>query len=119
MLVICEMDSGLRRAHRVELEGILDAVGASAMWEGVSGRVSKDVPALLVNLSGVRFMSSGGIGMLVSLLARVQQAGGGMSICACPSRVRSVLNICGLEQVLNVRETEEEARERLRELGIT
>ena len=119
MRVVCERDAELKQCHRVGLEGNLDALGAAALWDGVSDRVGPEMPALLIDMSGVRYMSSGGIGVLVRLLARVQQIGGGLSVYACSPRVRCVMGIVGLEGILNVRETEADARARLTELGIT
>ena len=119
MRVVCERDTELKHCHRVRLEGNLDALGAAALWDGVSDRVGPGAPALLIDMSGVRYMSSGGIGILVRLLARAQQIGGGMSVYGYSPRVLCVMGIVGLEGVLNVRETEAEARARLTELGIT
>jgi anti-sigma B factor antagonist len=76
-------------------------------------RVIPDCPSLLLDLSGVEWVSSAGVGALVRLLTRTQSSGGTMAIYGCGPRVRTVLRICGLEKALNVCETGVEARARL------
>ena len=44
--------------------GRLNAEGASRFWEIVSSRVSKASPSLLIDMTGVDWMSSAGIGIL-------------------------------------------------------
>lgn len=117
MRVINDANAGLGSVVLVRPVGHLDAVGASQFWDMVSPKLTPATPSLLVDMCKVDFMSSAGVGILIRLLTRVGQLGGFMGVCGCHHRVMTVLHVVNLEEVLNVRPTEDEAVDRLRELG--
>lgn len=94
--------------------GRLDTEGVAGFFDGLAPRLGAESPFLLVDLGGVDWLSSAGVGALARLLKRAQSAGGTMAIFGCESRVRTVLRLCGLEAVFNVCDTAAEARARLR-----
>ena len=55
---------------------------------------------ILLHLGGVDFIDSGGLGLLVRCLTRVQNAAGQLSICALSPKVSDVLRITKLDSVL-------------------
>jgi anti-sigma B factor antagonist len=117
--VTCGPDAELGRAVLAAATGHLDVEGATQLWDVISPRLSEVTPSLLLDLSGVDWLTSAGVGSLIRVLTRVQKEGGAMSIFGAASRVQSVLRIVALESILNVRPTAAEARARLRELGTT
>jgi anti-anti-sigma factor len=117
MRITCEPDQELARTHRVHLDGQLDAIGATHFWDVVGDRITGETPHLLLDMGDVRYVSSAGLGALFRGLTRVQQAGGGLAMYACNSRVQTILKVVGVYEVLNVRETAGDARARLTELG--
>jgi anti-anti-sigma factor len=118
MRVTCEKDKELKKALFVRPEGMMEAPGASHLWDSVSERIGPASTSILLDMSKVSFMSSAGLGILIRLLSRTQQAGGSLSIFACSKRVKTMLKIVQVESILNERESEEEARARLNELGV-
>ena len=118
MRVTCAKDSELAKALHASPEGMLEAHGASHLWDVVSERLSEKTPSLLVDMSKIKLMTSAGVGVLIRLLTRARNLGGAISLYGCSERNLTILKIVGIEPLLNVRETEEEARERLRELGV-
>jgi anti-anti-sigma factor len=118
MRLVCERDDELKQALRVQPEGMIHAEGASHLWDVLSGRLGGETNALLLDLKDVTYLSSAGIGTLVRLLSRVQQAGGSLAIYHCCSRVTQIVQVVGLGGILNVCADEAEARERLRGLGV-
>jgi anti-sigma B factor antagonist len=119
MRVSCGADSNLEQGLLVVPSGNLDADGSSVLVEAILDRLTPKTPALLIDMSEVPYMSSAGISALIRLLARARQLGGAVSLFGCRSAVRKVLKLVGIESVLNVRESEEAARERLTGLGIS
>lgn len=117
MRIDCVPDAEIDRAVLAVASGHLDAQGASEMWEAVSPQLGGSRSCVLVDMTGVDWISSAGVGTLVRLLTRCQALGGGLALFACAPRVRSVLHICGLDVVLNLSEAGDDARRRLRELG--
>jgi anti-anti-sigma factor len=55
---------------------------------------------ILLHLGEIDFIDSGGLGLLVRCLTRVQNASGRLSICALSPRVADVLRITRLDSVL-------------------
>ena len=47
--------------------------------------VGNGATAVVLDFTGLEYMNSGGIGLLVTLLVRAQRAGGGWSRPACPT----------------------------------
>jgi anti-anti-sigma factor len=118
MRVVCESDEQLEGTLHVRAEGRLDALGSGQFLESISDRIDASCPAVLIDMCKVDYMSSAGLGILVQLLSRARRVGGSLCLYGCSSRVRAILKVVNLEPVLNVRETVQEARERLKELGI-
>ncbi len=94
--------------------GRLDALGATELWDAASPRVTADSPSVLVDMSGVELLSSSGISTLIRLLTRAKSNGGGVAVFGCVPGVRMIFEIVGMEGLLNICPTAEEARQRLR-----
>jgi len=62
----------------------------------------------------VDLMASAGVGALVRLFHRVQTLGGQMAVFGANERVHDVIEVVQLSQILNVCDTMDEARARLR-----
>ena len=72
---------------------------ASALQRGIES-VLDDTSFLVLDLAGVEFIDSSGLGLLVRMLNRARIAGGDLRICAVPPRVKEILRVTRLEQVL-------------------
>ena len=64
---------------------------------------------ILMNLGGVEFIDSSGLGLLVRLLTRIRAAAGNLQLCALTPRTREVLRVTRLSGVFESHETEAEA----------
>jgi anti-anti-sigma factor len=102
------------RAVIVRVSGHMDAVGAMEVWEAASPHVTAERPVLLMDLSGVPWLSSAGITTLINLLKKVKALGGTVSVFGCSPTVRKVFTVVGLEPILNVCDSLEAARQRVR-----
>jgi anti-anti-sigma factor len=65
---------------------------------------------LLLDLSEVEYMTSSAVGAVVSLYQQVRLGGGRMAVAAANERVHLLLEIAGLNQLLALCNTAEEAR---------
>lgn len=109
----CRPDGELAGATVVILEGLLDPAGAETLWQAASPRLTATDPSLLVDLSGVNLMTSAGVGVLVRLLHRVESLGGRVALFGAGRRVREVIEVVHLREVLNLCDSIEQARERV------
>jgi anti-sigma B factor antagonist len=57
-------------------------------------------PRILLHLGEIEYIDSGGLGLLVRCLTRVQNAAGQLSVCALSPKVSDVLRITRLDSVL-------------------
>ena len=117
MQVSTSLDSVLTATHLAQPQGHLDAAGADEFWAGVSPILAESTPYLLVDMGRVDYVSSAGIAILTRLLIRAQKLGGTLAVFGCNRRVCTIMDVVKIADFLNLRESEEEARARLKELG--
>ena len=63
----------------------------------------------MVNLSDVGFMNSSGLGMLISGMTTLRNAGGDLRLSALPEKVRTLLVVTKLSTVFKVFDTDDDA----------
>jgi anti-anti-sigma factor len=105
-IVVDELGEG--RAA-VRLHGRLDLVSARDLRRCVDEAVDAGTPNVVVDLSGVTFVDSSGLGALIGGLKRTRQAGGELRIASPANQVRMVLELTKLVRVLRPYETFDEA----------
>jgi len=81
-------------------DGRLNMVSAPTLREVVGDVIAAGQNRVVVNLSGVEFMDSSGLGSLVGCLKRARQAGGDLRISAPTAQVAMVLQLSNLDRVL-------------------
>jgi anti-sigma B factor antagonist len=64
---------------------------------------------LVVNLAGVTFIDSTGIGVLVGVWRRVRATDGSLALAAPSRQVQGILNATGLTKVLSIYSVEADA----------
>jgi anti-sigma B factor antagonist len=86
----------------LQLTGELDLAGAAPLQDAVTGAVaSAEVAAVLVDLDGVTFLDSTGIGSLVAGWRTATDRGKGYRIDNARGMVREVLSITGVLATLS------------------
>jgi anti-anti-sigma factor len=83
----------------VFMHGELDVAEADAAWACLDGLLEAGHTTLLVDLTGVTFMDSRGVAVLVRAWNRLRECDGRMTINPSP-RVAATLAVAGLEQLL-------------------
>jgi anti-sigma B factor antagonist len=81
-------------------EGRLNMVSAPDLRTAVAEAVAAGRPRVVVDLSGVEFMDSSGLGALVGCLKTTRQAGGDLRIAAPSEQVTMVLKLSNLDRIL-------------------
>ncbi len=84
----------------LECSGRLNMVSAPAFRERVAEVVGSGRANLAVELSGVEFMDSSGLGALVGSLKTARQAGGDLRIAAPSDQVQMVLKLSNIDKIL-------------------
>lgn len=94
--------------------GELDVLGAPELRQSVMDAVKNGQHRLVLDLSGVDFIDSFGIGVLVGALKRVRLLDGDLMLVVAEPRVRRVFEVCDLDRVFTLHLTLAEALETVR-----
>lgn len=89
--------------------GEVDLYTAPRLKEELAGLVTGGRARVAVDLSGVEFLDSTGLGVLISGLKRCREAGGELALAEPREPVRKVLSITGLDRVFPIHDSVEEA----------
>ncbi len=72
---------------------------------------------VLIDLSGVPFLDSAGLGALIGGVRRAREAGGDVAVYGARPAVARLLHTTGFDRVASVSESEEDAAKALAEAG--
>lgn len=84
----------------LRLSGEIDMATAPAFRDAALTAIADDGPSLTLDLSGVTFMDSTGLHVLVGTYRRVRVHGGTFTMINIPDIVRKLLRLTGLDDVL-------------------
>lgn len=114
-LTLTSEGEGLPRL--VVMTGRLDAASQAHAERFLEDLVASGARLVLLECSGVEFISSAGVRPLLALVKRVKPLGGGVSVCAARPQVRQMLEFSGLRALLAISDTVEEGRTALANRG--
>jgi anti-anti-sigma factor len=86
----------------VTAHGRLDGSTSPAFGTRLEKLAATSEPRLVVDFSGIDFVSSAGLRVVLSLLKRVTAANGMLALCAVQAPVKEVLDMTGLTAMFNV-----------------
>lgn len=93
----------LREAFVVEVGGEVDLHSAPRLRDELARAIEAQTPPrVIVDLAGVSFIDSTGVGVLVGSLKRARELGGELAFCSLNARVKRVFEITGLLPVLPI-----------------
>lgn len=84
----------------LRLDGKLNMVSAPHLREEIHSCVTAGNVRVAIDLSGVDFMDSSGLGTLINGLKATRQAGGDLRIASPTEQVRMVLELTNIDRVL-------------------
>lgn len=93
----------------VTASGELDAHSAPALQEQLEPLTTRPNAAVVVDLTEVGFIDSTGLGVLVTTLKHVREVDGRLDVVVTSPRVLKVLAITGLDVVIPLHSTLDEA----------
>lgn len=89
--------------------GELDVVGGPELRQHVMARVGEGSHRLVLDLSGVDFIDSFGLGVVVGALKRTRLLDGDLRVVVPEPRIRRVFEVCDLDRVFKLYRTVQEA----------
>jgi anti-sigma B factor antagonist len=89
----------------LEVHGDLDLATAPQLRDGLQRLVDAGDRQVVVDLAGVGFMDSSGLGVLVVMFKALREVGGRLCLAAVQPAVLSVLRITSVDRVIDVYDT--------------
>ena len=87
----------------IALSGEIDHHGARVMMQQLEDAIARNLPMhLTLDLSGVTFMDSSGIAVLLRTLRQMNQLGGTLQVTAIPTQARRVLDAAGVGRLITL-----------------
>jgi len=88
---------------------------AADFHDEIKDLIEKEKTNVVADLSKVSFMNSSGLGILISALTSLRNAGGDLKICGASDRIESLLIVTKLITVFDHHKTLDEAIEAFQE----
>lgn len=89
--------------------GRLDVAGAPALKDAINEAVRNGTPKVVIDMEGVSFVDSTGLGSVISALKQIRNTQGELRLAAPNQQVRVVLELTTLDRVFPYYASLEEA----------
>lgn len=86
------------------LTGRLDGNGAPVVQEQCTALVDSGADRLVMDLSGVEYISSAGLRSVLVVAKKVKAAGGALALCCLQEMVADVIAMSGFDRILTIAE---------------
>lgn len=96
----------------IRLAGFVDAYTAPEFESAIQTEVSSGRQRLIVDCEKLSYISSAGLGVFMSFIEEVREAGGDIKICGLQPKVRHTFEILGFHEIFDIVGNEREARAR-------
>ena len=108
------MDLGLELSERdglsvLAVSGEVDVATVPRLREQLHSLVAQGQTHVVVDLDGVDFLDSTGLGVLVGALKRLRSSGGELHLICTQPRIRKVFEVTGLTKVFPMHDSVDEA----------
>jgi anti-anti-sigma factor len=91
-------------------ESVLDNNNAHEMSQAITQAQSEGYRYVIVNLSGLEFISSAGVGSILGSVESSRSMGGDIVLCNASDKIKHIFEILDLCEYLTIVENEETAR---------
>lgn len=85
----------------VSTQGRLDGAASATFAERLEALISSQ-PKILIDFSGVDFVTSAGLRAVLAVLKKVKAANGILALCGVQPAVREILDITGLTPMMQI-----------------
>jgi len=114
LVIALSRPAGEPRVDVIRVEGFLDAATSRELSQRAGPLVAGERPLVVIDLGGLEYLGSAGVAAFMDLAYTCQDHHGEVALAKAPVKVLDVLKMLGLEQVLTVHNTPEEAVAALR-----
>lgn len=97
------------RASIIDVEGELTAFAEAVLMDAYNQASDGQVRAIILNFEGLEYMNSSGIGLLVTLLIRINRERQQLLTYGLSEHYRNIFQITRLDDAIAIHDSEEEA----------
>ncbi|HLL66394.1 MAG TPA: STAS domain-containing protein [Micromonosporaceae bacterium] len=98
----------------VQVAGEVDLSTEPELRRDLAAVVEREMAQVVVDLTGVAFLDSTGLGLLVWAFRRMQDRGGGLCLAGPQASVAKLLDLTSLDRLITVYDSVEAATEAIR-----
>ena len=105
------MFAGKTKYEKKEADGVLEIVlkgdidhhSAVGIRVDIDNEIAESKPKkLVIDLSGIEFMDSSGLGLVMGRYAKMQKIGGELTLCGLSDRTRKIFELAGLDKMIRM-----------------
>ena len=93
----------------IDIEGDITAQSEEVLMDAYGRANGQGVKAVVLNFSGLDYMNSGGIGLLVTMLVRAQRQRQQVLAYGLSEHYRQIFELTRLDEAVGIHDTEEDA----------
>jgi len=93
----------------VDITGEITGASEPVLMDAFSRATGEDTRAVILNFSGLEYMNSGGIGLLVTMLVRANRQQQKLMALGLTDHYRQIFMLTRLDEAIGVYDTEEQA----------
>lgn len=97
-------------ARIIDVEGEITAMAEEALANAYTEAATPDTKTVILNLEGLDYMNSGGIGLLVTMLIRANRAGRQLMAYGLNDHYKQIFSLTRLDEAISILDDEEAAR---------
>jgi len=97
------------RAAAIAITGDVTSASEAPLMDAYARATADGAKVVILDLGGLDYMNSGGIGLLVTLLVRVQREGRRLMAIGLSDHYRQILALTRLDEAIGIHDTEAEA----------
>ena len=97
------------QASVVDIQGEVNAFAENALMDAYTQASTENVRAIILNFDKLEYMNSSGIGLLVTLLIRVNRQKQRLLACGLSEHYRHIFQLTRLNEAISTYDTEAEA----------
>lgn len=86
----------------IDVAGDVTSASEAPLMEAYSTASAAGARTIVLDFSGLDYMNSGGIGLLVTLLVRVQRQGQRLTACGLSDHYREILSLTRLDEAIAI-----------------
>ncbi len=98
-----------QRARVIDIKGDITAQSEDVLMDAYNRASEEGVKAIVLNFSGLDYMNSGGIGLLVTLLVRAQRQRQQVLAHGLSDHYRQIFELTRLDEAVGIHDNEEDA----------